>query len=353
MAESNTKRVQHFDRLGDEIRSLVSLRVELEILQFLRRQYVDDHISNPSHHTPYGWPIEDCVRVYLHWLVKYPDVRFYQRRHGIPSAEIKGIVKFVISLSDGCPHLELTQSTSAERLAMSFVPPLPQDLIGFSDCTLFVDGIDYARTAKGLEGADDHKKWYSYKIKGPGFRSLVSLSNSLFLVFRSTALHNLIISDLFILQLVYNRRGLVEWATTPKPAGAPDSGERELLDNSHFFDVFMDQTNDKLFADGGYFGYPTRHPSFRFSIPFNKVTRLYTRANAGHRQQMDDFNAKHKRFGLSFVERHNRETRRFHIVSAEVKFRHSVRQFISIHKHVLALTNARLREHQHADEMME
>lgn len=155
------------------------------------------------------------------------------------------------------------------------------------------------------------------------------------------------------MQLVYNRRGLIEWATTPRHAAGEGSGERELLDESGFFDSLMDRTNDKLFTDGGYFGYPTRHPSFKFSIPFNKNTRLYKRANDQHRQGMDNFNAKHKRLGLSFVERHNRETRRFQIVAKQVKYRHDMTLFPTIHKHVLALTNARLRELLQADHRIE
>lgn len=175
MSETAPKKIQQFDVLGEDIRSLISLRVELEILQFMRRLYIEKHLRVPSYHTPYGWPLEDCLRVYLHWLVKYPNVRFYTTYYGIPHNEIKPIVKFIMALSDGCPHLELSPCSSEERKAMSFDPLLPQDLMEFSDCTLFVDGIDYARTAKGLDEPDEYLKWYSYKVKGPGLRSVVPL----------------------------------------------------------------------------------------------------------------------------------------------------------------------------------
>lgn len=144
-------------------------------------------------------------------------------------------------------------------------------------------------------------------------------------------------------QHVYNRQGMCEWATKPQPAGDQNAGEREMLDDSKFFEVVMVPDKDKLFADGGYFGYPMRHRSHQFCLPTNRSANVYTKAKDSAKRDMEAFDARHKRLALSFVEHCNREVRRFRVVAKETKFRHGTELFEVVHRHVLALTNARLR----------
>ena len=108
--------------------------------------------------------------MYLHWLVAYPEYAFYERRHGLPHSDIKSIFRRVQQLTEGWGD-EFFPATSFEaRTALPM--PTSERLAEVGSCTVFADGIEYARTNRGIS-ADDRGIWFGYKSGGPAWRVLV------------------------------------------------------------------------------------------------------------------------------------------------------------------------------------
>ena len=57
-----------------------------------RQRYVDAMMESSRHHIYGDWPVEECVDVYLHWLIRYPEERYYERHHGLPQADFRHVI---------------------------------------------------------------------------------------------------------------------------------------------------------------------------------------------------------------------------------------------------------------------
>jgi hypothetical protein len=172
-----SKHITNPEILRLEYRPLISALAEESFLQFIKEKYVAEVLAAPSRHMPGGWPLEEAVMIVLHWICKYPVVSFYATRHNFPGCDVANVVGRVLHLCEGWADLHILPSTPEERVNMQFSPPLPADLLQFSNATLFSDGVEYARTKKNIHSEAAAKEWWAFKLKGYGWRVMVPTSN--------------------------------------------------------------------------------------------------------------------------------------------------------------------------------
>lgn len=167
----DVKRLHRMDQLADETHRLIDLETVSHFQGFVRERYTAELMESVTRHIRGGWNIDDCSLVYLHWLVEYPNEKHYDTNHGFPQAGFGAVVRRIMHLSRGWEEGLIRLPDSSERASEAF--DLPDDLVEFSDCTLFGDGVEYGRTRRGVTTAHDSKYWYAKKLRGPGWRVVV------------------------------------------------------------------------------------------------------------------------------------------------------------------------------------
>ena len=337
---AQAKSLVRLDDLEHDIRQRISSLAQDEFTDWIEEAYYQELHKDVKRHIFGGWPIRQCCTVYLHWLCQYPTFDWYQTNNGLPKADASPIFRRVQHLCNGWADQHLQWNLIEERLSLDL--DLPPDQSEFANCTLFADGVEYARTKKGLNDSKLVKMWYGIKTRGPAWRVVVHSTS----IFTHSSQHfgahpDPLASNHFLFrQHVYDRIGMGLLSTEPVPAGSKRSGEREMLDDSDIFNV-MDEEKDVLFLDKGYFGMEGRHPEYKFCIPPNKSENAYKKASKEKKMFMDDLDAKHKRLALGHVERWNREVRYFTIVAKTTKYRSDMNLFPTVLKHCLAFRNIR------------
>jgi len=176
-AKAPTKSIDNIGVCAHELCALITTHGYKSFFNYVEKNYVKEFLASTTRHMPGGWPVEDVVILFLHWISNYPVASYYERRHSFPHTALRRVLGRVIHLAAGWADTHLTSSTPEKRAEMPFSPLLPQELLHLADTTLFCDGVEYGRWGRDINTAAKAKEWYAKKLRGPGWRVMVHSSH--------------------------------------------------------------------------------------------------------------------------------------------------------------------------------